>query len=372
MQSYSFSGTDADWDRIVAALPAPHFMQSAEWAQVKAAYGWTPLPHVWKSPKGEIRAAAMILERAASLPVLPVTQRIWYVPRGPLLTDWEAPELRAQVLSDLLRLARQRGALLLKIDPEVPVATGEPGGSDDTPQPAGLAFQAELQQGGWQFSTDQIQFRNTILIDLSPNHADMLARMKSKTRYNIRLARRRGVSIRPAAREDFDLLYRMYAETSVRDGFVIRDQAYYQQAWQTFHGAEMAEGLIAEVEGEPVGGVMIFRFAGRAWYVYGMSLEKHREKMPNHLLQWEAMVRARSAGCDVYDLWGAPDEFTEQDPMWGVYRFKQGLGGMVVRTIGAWDYPLQPMKYRLYIGLLPRVLSILRRQGLARTRAALD
>jgi lipid II:glycine glycyltransferase (peptidoglycan interpeptide bridge formation enzyme) len=314
----------------------------------------------------------MILERAVSLPILPVTQRILYVPRGPLLVDWDSPDLRAQVLADLLQFARQRGALLIKIDPEVPLGIGEPGGPEEVPQPSGLALKRELTGGGWLFSADQIQYRNTILIDLSANPDDILARMKSKTRYNIRLARRRGVSVRPAAQEDFDLLYRMYAATSVRDGFVIRDQAYYQHAWQTFHRAEMAEGLIAEVDTEPVGGVMIFRFAGRAWYVYGMSLEKHREKMPNHLLQWEGMVRARSAGCEIYDLWGAPDEFNEQDPMWGVYRFKQGLGGTVVRTIGAWDYPVNPMMYRLYSGLLPKVLTVLRRQGQARTRSALE
>lgn len=367
-----FKGTEADWDRIVAELPAPHFMQSAEWARVKAPYGWKSLPYIWENPGGEIQAAAMILERAVDLPILSITQRILYVPRGPLLADWEAPDLRGQVLADLLQIAQEREALLLKIDPEVPVGIGEPGSPEDVPQPAGLAFQRELASGGWLFSPDQIQFRNTILIDLAPDETEMLARMKSKTRYNIRLAGRRGVHVRPAAQEDFGLLYHMYAETSVRDGFVIRDQAYYQHAWETFYQAKMAEGLIAEVEGEPVGGVMIFRFAGRAWYVYGMSLEKHREKMPNHLLQWEAMMRARAAGCQVYDLWGAPDEFNEQDAMWGVYRFKQGLGGTVLRTVGAWDYPLQSMKYRLYTGVLPRVLAVLRRQGMARTRAGLE
>ena len=81
--------------------------------------------------------------------------------------------------------------------------------------------------------------------------------------------------------------------------------------------------------------IFLFYFGGRAYYLYGMSREAHREKMPNYLLQWEAMQRAKTAGCTIYDLWGAPDEFDESDSLWGVYRFKQGLGGRVLRTIGA-------------------------------------
>jgi peptidoglycan pentaglycine glycine transferase (the first glycine) len=134
----------------------------------------------------------------------------------------------------------------------------------------------------------------------------------------------------------------------------------------------MAEPLIAEVDGEPVGAVVIYHHAGKAWYLHGMSLEAHRRKMPNYLLQWEAMRRARQVGCRQYDLWGAPDTFDESDSMWGVYRFKDGFGGQVVRTIGAWDLPLRPLVYRLYTQALPRILNLLRRQGQARTRHSLE
>jgi peptidoglycan pentaglycine glycine transferase (the first glycine) len=160
----------------------------------------------------------------------------------------------------------------------------------------------------------------------------------------------------------------MYAETSVRDGFVIRPEEYYQSIWRRFIGQNMAEPLIAEVDGEPVGGLIWFCFAGKAWYLYGMSREIHRDKMPNYLLQWEAMKRAKSAGCLRYDLWGAPDNFNDQDPLWGVYRFKEGLGGQVVRLIGAWDYPSQPILYRLYTRILPPLLDVMRRRGKAQTR----
>jgi len=170
----------------------------------------------------------------------------------------------------------------------------------------------------------------------------------------------------------------MYAETSVRDGFVIRDEGYYQTVWKAFmsppavHGQPSAQPLIAEVDGNPVAALFIFYFAGRAYYIYGMSREAHREKMPNYFLQWEAMRRAKAAGCSVYDLWGAPDEFNESDAMWNVFRFKEGLGGQVVRTLGAWDFTPKPLWYKMYSEVIPRVLDVMRSRGKLRTRQALE
>jgi peptidoglycan pentaglycine glycine transferase (the first glycine) len=192
--------------------------------------------------------------------------------------------------------------------------------------------------------------------------------MKQKTRYNIRLAQKKGVSVRQGSEADIDLLYRMYAETSQRDGFVIRSKDYYEMVWRAFMRAGMAFPLIAEVDGEAVAGLFLFTFAAKAWYLYGMSREVQREKMPNYLLQWEAMRAAKAAGCLNYDLWGAPDVFNESDSMWGVYRFKEGLGGTVIRTLGAWDFTPRPLVYGIYTSLLPRILDIMRRRGKVRVR----
>jgi lipid II:glycine glycyltransferase (peptidoglycan interpeptide bridge formation enzyme) len=166
----------------------------------------------------------------------------------------------------------------------------------------------------------------------------------------------------------------MYAETSLRDGFTIRGEDYYHQVWSTFMAQDEPNcvPLIAEVGGDPVAAVMLFHFAGRAYYLHGMSRTVHREKMPNYLLQWKAMQIAKAAGCTVYDLWGAPEVFDESDSMWGVFRFKQGLGGEVLRTVGAYDLPLRPFYYRLYTQVLPRLLEFLRRRGKSRTESALD
>lgn len=356
-----------DWNALIVGLPGAHILQTWEWGQVKARVGWQPLPQVWRDAQGWPQAAGLVLERELHIGGLQIPLRVLYVPKGPLV-DWSDTLLRARVLDDLQSLARKRSAIFLKIDPDVILGTGEPGTPDAWENPMGTQVQAELSSRGWQFSSEQIQFRNTVTIELSPSEDELLVGMKPKTRYNLRLAQKKGVLVRPGGISDLPLLYRMYAETSVRDGFVIRDEAYYLNVWESFIHAGMAEPLIAEVEGIPVAAVIVFRFGQKAWYLYGMSRQLHREKMPNVLLQWEALRRAKSAGCRVYDLWGAPDEFTEKDPLWGVYRFKQGLGGQVVRSLGAWDYPVGSSLYRFYTRLLPRWLDWMRHRGRARTQ----
>ncbi len=366
-----FAGGPAEWDSRIARLANPHLLQTWEWAQVKAAFGWKPMPFVWDA------AAAMILRRDVLSRGFAAGLCILYVPKGPL---FEAPDhsLEAIVLDDLQAFSRKQGAILLKIDPDIVLGSGVPGQQDARDSEAGLAFQSELHRRGWHFSGSQVQFRNTVLIDLTFSEAELLDRMKQKTRYNIRLAEKKGVRIRGGTLDDLPALYRMYAETSVRDHFVIRNEGYYRTVWQAFMrapaqaGAPWAEPLIAEVDGEAVAAIFVFYFAGRAYYLYGMSREAHRERMPNYLLQWEAIKRAKAHGCTVYDLWGAPDEFDENDSMWGVFRFKEGLGGQVVRTLGAWDYPASPMWYKTYTQLVPRLMDILRMRGRAQTERALE
>ena len=318
-------------------------------------------------------AAALILKRQIISNAFAARLSLLYAPKGPVL-DWTNESLRNRVLNDLQSLAKKQGAIFLKMDPDVVLGTGIPNGDGDVIDNGGQAVMSELERRGWRLSSDQIQFKNTVLIDLHPSEEEMLARMKQKTRYNIRLAEKKGVMVRIGTLEDLDMLYKMYAETSVRDGFVIRDNGYYQTVWKTFMSSEepTCEPLIADVDGEPVAGIFVFYFAGRAYYVYGMSRNAHREKMPTYLLQWEAMKRAKAKGCDVYDLWGAPDVFDESDSMWGVYRFKEGLGGELVRTLGAWDFAPNPFWYKMYSEITPRVLDLMRSRGKAKTRQALE
>ncbi len=357
------------WNQALLGLPSPHLLQTWTWGRIKEAHGWRPTRLLWHSAQGKPLAGAQILERSIGLAGFSLT--ILYCPKGPVL-DWEDRQLRRVVLRDLARIAAEREAVQLKMDPDVPLGRGVPGKQSEEPSSLGPSVQEELREAGWRPSKEQIQFRNTMILDLVRSEEDILADMKQKTRYNVRLAGRRGVEIRVGGVEDLDLLYDMYAETSVRDGFVIRSREYYETAWGEFIEKGLAQPLIAEVNSEPVAALIPYRFGDRAWYLYGMSRDKHRKKMPNYLLQWEAIRWAKARGCSSYDLWGAPDEFDRSDPLWGVYRFKRGFRATVLRTIGAWDYTPRPWLYHAYHRLLPRLLAILRFIGRRRTVSNLD
>ncbi len=354
------------WNSLIQGLPSPHLLQTWEWGQFKSRYNWQPYHHSWVSAEGKQAAAALILKRALSRHLGSLLS-VLYVPKGPLL-DWQDTTTSAIVLADLAQISRQQGAIFIKIDPDVALAYGIPDDPSDQMDNRGLQLLDRLSAGGWRYSQDQIQFRNTMEIDLTLSEDALLAGMKQKTRYNIRLASRRGVGVRRGTETDLPELYQLYAGTSLRDGFVIRSSEYYLDLWGMFIRAGMAEPWIAEVGGRTVAGLLLFHFGRRSWYLYGMSSELEREKMPNYLLQWEAIRRAQALGCQVYDLWGAPDVFGAEDSMWGVYRFKEGLGARVVRHIGAWDLPVRPNLYLLYTRVLPWILEHMRRRGNQQTR----
>jgi peptidoglycan pentaglycine glycine transferase (the first glycine) len=379
------------WNKVISSLNGAHILQTWEWGKVKSQFGWQPHFLLWyrendqytlysnrlagrQSQKLPI-AAALVLQRNIRIGGFSQRMGVIYVPKGPLL-DWGDAAVRHRVLEDLKEFGHKHSCIFIKIDPDLEMGSGIPGKAGANEHQLGAEVVEDLRSAGWYFSEEQVQFRNTVLIDLSPSEEILLSRMKQKTRYNVNLAIRKGVNVRSGKTTDIDTLLRMYAETSVRDGFVIRNDAYYREVWSTFmanqpiedRGTPVAEALIAEVEGEPVAGVVIFRFAGKTWYLYGMSRLMHRDKMPNYLLQWEAIKRAKAAGCDIYDLWGAPDDFVESDPLWGVFRFKEGLGGSVHRYLGAWDLPLNRILYRIYSKTLPGLLDIMRKHGKASTR----
>lgn len=381
------------WNEISSKLPNPHFLQTYEWGQVKAKYGWEPIYLIWTEDgkwkvesdvnllstfHSPVVATCLVLKRTILRNAFAARMSILYAPKGPLL-DWSNESLRKRVFHDLQSFAKRQGAIFLKVDPDVVLGRGVESGNSDQVIPS------EMKRRGWVESKEQIQFKNTVIIDLSESEESILMRMKQKTRYNIRLAEKKNVSVRIGNVGDLENLYRMYAETSVRDGFVIRDENYYMTVWKTFMQSPISSlqspisslqspvtiPLIAEVDNEPVAAIFLFMFARRAYYVYGMSRNVHREKMPTYLLQWEAMKVAKANGCETYDLWGAPDVFDESDSMWGVYRFKEGLGGEVLRTLGAYDFAPNKILYKLYADIMPRVLDVMRSRGKEKTKQQL-
>ncbi len=352
----------AEWDSLLLSLPDAHLLQSWTWGELKAKYGWRAERIAWHNDQGDAIGAAQLLFRSIRGGLT-----MAYCPRGPVV-DWGQPEIWKPILEGLIEHARSQGAFFLKIDPGIELP--ESFKRDD--QLDQLRATRSLREAGWLLSDEQVQFRNTLTLDLTADEELLLAGMKQKTRYNIRLAGRKGVTVREGGVEDLKLLYQMYAETSLRDGFVIRPEAYYREAWGSFMGQGNAVPFIAEVEGEAVAALIAYRFGETAYYLYGMSRDAHREKMPNYLLQWEAIRWARRMGCRSYDFWGAPHEIKEGQSMYGVYRFKQGFGAEVVKTPGAWDFPLRPALYKLYTTLMPLILALMRSLGRARTSAQMQ
>lgn len=355
--------TDAtEWNRVLATLPQPHVLQTWEWGRFKSeTTGWQPERLSFLN-RGQVVALAQVLTRQEG------PFKIMYVPKGPTL-DWSNQPLRHAVVEALKTYANKHGAIFIKLDPDVAVGTGIPGQPDATNAPVGLQVIEEWKQAGLLFSDDQIQFRNSVIIDLRPSEEDILMNMKQKTRYNARLSKRKDIKFRFGSKEDLDILYELYQETAVRDDFVIRPLDYYRKAWSDFMDAGLAQPIIAMYKGTPVAHVIVFGFAKRAWYFYGASSNLERNRMPTYGLQWEAIMWARAQNMDVYDMWGAPDNFyDENDPLQGVYDFKRGFGGVVVRRIGAWDYPANATLYNLYTKTKPVYTNVLRTIGKLRAK----
>jgi peptidoglycan pentaglycine glycine transferase (the first glycine) len=341
------------WNSFVAASPVGSLLQAWQWGEFKAGHGWRPLRVVLEAAegRGEYLACAQVLLRYAA-PHLPVA--VAYIPRGPVFDPASgSPRLGAALWAGIHAAARRKGAIFCKAEPNLP---------------ASERLTRDLAAEGFR-PAPRIQPSRTIILDLLPQRpeADLLAAMKPKTRYNIRLAARRGVTVRPGNGEsDLAAFYALSSETSTRDEFAIHDLSYYRDALNVFTGSKPNEPaallLLAyhPAEGDtPIAGLMAFAFGREAIYMYGASSDRGREHMPNHLLQWEAMRWARQRGCSSYDFWGIPDRPEEEAPeagdnpnvrkgLWGVYRFKQGFGGREVEFTGSWDYVYRPLLYRAY------------------------
>jgi peptidoglycan pentaglycine glycine transferase (the first glycine) len=344
------------WNTTLRSLPYAHVLQTWEWGEFKrATTGWQPLRLAFKQGDDIVAMASIGVRSIGPLKVM-------YISKGPAL-NYDNAALRTAVLDQLQQIARQQRAVWLKIDPDVIAASGVPGEDDDTPHITGRAFIQELQSRGWQFSADQVQFRNTITLDLTQSEDDLLAQMSGNTRRKVRTGEKKGVTIREGTLDDLDTLYTLYSTTGARDEFLIRPLEYYRQAWQAFMQAGLAHALIAEFEGQPIAHVILFHFGRKCWYFYGASANDERQRMPNYALQWEAMRWAKTHGYALYDMWGAPDVFDESDSMWSVYEFKRGFRGTVTRHIGAWDYAPYPLLYRAYTQVWPRVLRWMKRRA---------
>jgi len=316
-----------EWDKFLSHYPDIHILQTAAWGNLKADFGWQVL-HVISANSG----AQLLVKK-----ILPGV-RFAYIPKGPVGVSWQ------QLWPEIDKVCRRLNCIFLKIEPDVWMVDDEKYGLPEEQLPPGC-----LQ------SRHSIQPLRTLVIDISGGEQQILGQMKQKTRYNINLAIKRSVVV--TSHTSLGAFYQLMEITGQRDQFGIHSLEYYQRAFDLFSAHDQCQLLVAEYEGTPLGALIVFRSGSRAWYFYGASSNAHRDRMPNHLLQWEAMRWAKSQGCTEYDLWGVPDEdlatleanFTDREAgLWGVYRFKRGFGGALKRSVGPWDRVYNPTLYKVY------------------------
>lgn len=355
--------SDPQWDQFVAAHPHGHVLQSSAWGAFKARHGWRPLRVALADDAGHPVAGAQLLLR--QMPLATVA----YCPRGPVAR----PADLGLLLPHVHTAARRAGAVFLKVEP------------------SWEGDQSAVWRG-YGFSVAQtVQPPSTIVLDLTQTEDQLLAAMKQKWRYNIRLAAKKGVVVREATEADLPRWYALMEVTGVRDEFGIHTPDYYTDVFRLFCDDRRGVLLVAEHAGEMLGGVVILAFGPEAIYMYGASGNAYRNLMPNHALQWAAIRWAKAAGCARYDFWGippevGPDEEVTKDAkngkeeegsssedaqslvpnpqssgLWGVYRFKQGFGGRTVRYAGAFDYVYNAPFYWAGTSLLPRLRTLARR-----------
>ena len=312
-----------EWNRFLQKHPNAHLLQTGEWGELKSGFGWEPVRIV----NGE--EGLQILFRK-----LPLGFTIGYIPK-PVISNQSISD---QFWEEIDEMCRKHRAIFLKLEPD------------------SWNFEFILYLPSFILSKHNIQPPRTMIIDLSGNEEEILGRMKQKTRYNIRLAMKKGVTVR--AWDDVESFHKMMLVTGDRDRFGVHSLEYYRCAYELFHPTGMCELLVAEYEGRPLAALMVLARGRRAWYFYGASTDEERNRMPTYLLQWEAVKWAKARGCEEYDLWGVPDEDeatleanfeNRQDGLWGVYRFKRGFGGELKRAAQALDRVYNPLLHWAYL-----------------------
>ncbi|MDK2821162.1 MAG: hypothetical protein PWP31_1127 [Clostridia bacterium] len=327
------------FDAFIASHPKGHFLQSYGWGEVKATTGWKPFRLVLED-RNRIIAAVSLLKR--QIPY--IGKSILYAPRGPVV-DFHNPSLFDEVLAAIERVARKQGAILLKIDPDIPETD--------------IKVKKLLEEKGFRLSTggegfDGVQPRHVFRLDITPSEEELLANMASKTRYNIRLAKRRGVEIKEDCNiEDLKIFYEILKETTIRDRFLVRSYSYFETMWREMVERGYAKLFLAYYKGQAIAGTLAFIMGDKAWYLYGASSNKHRNVMPNYLIQWSMIKWAKENGCTIYDFRGVPGDLNEDNPLYGLYRFKKGFNGEFTEFVGEYDLVYSNFYYWLWQTALP-------------------
>jgi peptidoglycan pentaglycine glycine transferase (the first glycine) len=321
--------TLAGWNDFLSKFPDAHLLQTGEWGELKSAFGWDAV-RVARQGVG-----AQILFRR-----LPLGLTFGYIPKGPVFGNPETSTAK-QFWAEVDKLCQKRRAIFLKVEQD---------GWEDGPSSPALSLSNFIP------GLQHVQPRNTLVIDLLGSEEEVFNRMKPKTRYNIRLAGRKEVTVRVS--DDLANFYNVMNVTSRREAFHVHSLEYYRRAYELFHPCGMCELFVAEFQGRTLAAVMAFATGKTGYYFYGASADEERNRKPTYPLQWEAIRWAHQKGCREYDMWGIPDEAANidddeaegrEDGLWGVYRFKRGFGGVIRRAVRTLDRVYNPLLYKFYL-----------------------
>lgn len=329
------------WNNLVTQnCDTGHIYQAQEWGDYKEGYGWRAERLIWEDTNA--RVAIQLLVKTA-----PGFGNIWYAPKGPGLFTAHGAE-KAEI-KHFAAFTKDLTAYIKQHDPKAFMIMAEPEIYDD------YGYRPTKQ--GWVKSPHDLQFRATIIVDIDKTDDELLASFKQKTRYNIRLATKKGVVIerREGTDEMVDIMYELMRDTQGRAGFFLRPKAAFAAYWQSLAAADMGQFFVAVHEGEILAAEFAMIFNKKAYYKEGGSSGAKRNLMAPYLLQYEVMRWARSLGATEYDLIAVPpkDKLTPDHSMYGLYQFKSGFNQEITQFIGGWEYPLKPTVHKRWLKAEP-------------------
>lgn len=341
-----------EYNQVVQSTPHVDFLQSYEWGEIKRSTGWEPLRAILQGADG--RAIGGVTFLCKRLPF--VGRTFLYAPRGPAI-DYSDAELVSYVLQLAHQLAQERRSIFVKVDPDVP---------KPDPSLERILREHGMVRGRYRPHWGGVQPVAVCRLSLAGELDEILAGFRQKTRYNIRLAERKGVVVRRGERSDLPLFHAIWQETAARQNFGVRGLDHLYPLWDHLLAKGYGILLMAYVEERPIAGVICVAFGPKAWYLYGGTSNLHRDKMPMYLLQWEAMRWAKEKGCTLYDFLGVTCHMDPRDPLYGLYRFKRGFNPDYVEFIGEYDLPVEPLTYKAWNRVEPVYMRTMRQVGRAK------
>ena len=308
-----------------------NFQQSLEWGEIKT--NWKKEVILAEDEQKNIIGSLCVWIRK-----IPIFGNIMYSSRGPVCNIHDMAVLK-QLTDGAKELAKKYNAFVLRIEPDIL-------SSDQEFRDVVTNLGYKIKDDAKDFK-DEIQPRYVFRLDIKDKtEEEVMAGFKQKWRYNIRLAGRKGVTVKEGTREDLKAFHEIMVETGKRDGFITRPLEYFEKMYDSL--GDHMKLLMAYYEGEPISGVIPIFYGNKTWYLYGASSNKHRNLMPNYLLQWEMIKMAIARHDDIYDFRGVSGVVDENHPQYGLYRFKQGFGATFTEFIGEVYMPYKPITYKLY------------------------